>query len=221
MATASSQCQRGAPHRNGLSSSRVNNTAEPRLAPRAAQLMCWRLLVVASLLADRLQQHRTPSRVPRMGSNPAPGCFAGRGRSAGRPVSCGSRSPILTARAAEDQGFRSCADRARTRSPLEVPYFDRGVGFVLARAPDGASWRGGVVVGISFGRTHGGAVPRTAEVGVGPSAGQPANRADQHGSEGRRDCRVGDRGRGPERGRRQPATDDFFADPGYATAALE
>src|SRR5215217_168805 len=62
MATANSQCHRGAPHRNGLRSSRVTSSAEPRLAPRAAQLMCWMLLVMASLLADRLQQHRTPSR---------------------------------------------------------------------------------------------------------------------------------------------------------------
>src|SRR5215218_10885051 len=53
MAAARSQCQRGAPHRNGLSSSRVNSSAEPRLVPRAAQLMCSVLLGMVSLLAER------------------------------------------------------------------------------------------------------------------------------------------------------------------------
>src|SRR5215211_3514007 len=96
MATASSQCQSGAPHRNGLSSSRVNSSAEPRLAPRAAQLMCWMLLVMVSLLADRLQQHRTPSRVPEEGSNPAPGCFAAQGGSADRRLTWDSAIPGLT-----------------------------------------------------------------------------------------------------------------------------
>jgi 3-oxoadipate enol-lactonase len=62
MATPSSQCQRGAPHRNGLSSSRVNSSAEPRLAPRAAQLMCWMLPGHGLPPLQWLQQHRTPSR---------------------------------------------------------------------------------------------------------------------------------------------------------------
>src|SRR5215211_468812 len=97
MATASSQCQRGAPHRNGLSSSRVNSSAELRLVPRAAQLMCWMLLVMVSLLADRLQQHRTPSRVPEEGLEPGPIPIR-RPRSGGEcHVTCDSCSPWVTA----------------------------------------------------------------------------------------------------------------------------
>jgi hypothetical protein len=40
---------------------------------------------------------RRPAAAGRWDSNPAPGCFAGRGRSGGRPVTCGSQSPTVTA----------------------------------------------------------------------------------------------------------------------------
>ena len=66
----------GAPHRNGLSSSRVNNSAEPRLAPRAAQLRCWMLLVMASSLrigSNSIACHRG---LPEEGSNPEPAPWA-------------------------------------------------------------------------------------------------------------------------------------------------
>src|SRR5215207_4058837 len=119
MATANSQCQRGAPHRNGLSSSRVNNSAEPRLAPRAAQLMCWMLLVMASLHADRLQQHRTTSKVPEQGLEPGPMLFVVRGRSGECRMTCDPYSPAVTARARRRPAV---SDIVRTqRGPARAP----------------------------------------------------------------------------------------------------